>query len=279
MPDQEEKSEPKILLAEAILVGLLIFFIGLLGEIPIIGPLFDFAFTQIYLRMKGMKGSYQIAMLASNGAMLAISAVGFGFLEAFSDTITFFILVWMDHHPKVAKVAITAAAVSAAAGATVLTGGAAAPAIPAAAGVGGAAAGGAAAAGAGATAGGVAGAGGVAAGGGVAGATTAGVTTESLAAAETGGSLSSLSEEGIRAGAKGAETGMEGFEGGGGEAPAKPGRTKRLKEVYDKASDARERYDNLKSQDDERDRANEETPFGSVALGNGGESVDLREAA
>jgi hypothetical protein len=302
MPDEEaQKPEPKILLAEAILVGLLIFFFGLLGEIPIVGPLFDFAFTQIYLGMKRMKGSYQIAMLVSNGAMVMLSAIGLGFLEAFSDTITFAVLVWMEnHHPKVTRVITTTVAVGAAVGVTVATGGAAAPAIPAVAGAGAAGAagaGGAAAAGAGAAAGATAGAGGATAGG-VAGATEAGAASEGLAMAETGGSLSGLREESIRAGAQGAETGMEGFEPPQeGVARSGAGR-KKLQEISKgrgwkkNLSEANDALGQTEHKDQDSDNREEEpvpmtddrpspimdTERGGVALGSDG-SVDLREAA
>lgn len=101
----EEKQQPKISLPEIVFItpffiitdgiGILLAFFGLddFGLIDI----FQFPVSQIYLRMKGVKGT---AMLVGN------------ILETFpyvgglpNETIAWLITVWLDRHPKIAKIA------------------------------------------------------------------------------------------------------------------------------------------------------------------------------
>jgi hypothetical protein len=184
----EEKPEPKISLPEAIFVGSLIVLADTVEFILLFFGLDDFwisdaiAFpsTQIYLRMKGVRGTYSLVA----NLLELIPYLG----DLPFRTIGFVLVVWFDHHPKVEAVVKKAAAVAVAVAATAATGGATAPAAGAVAAGGGAAAGGAAAAGAGAAAAeGAAAAGVVGAGGAAAGAGEAAVGAEAAAARAAGG--------------------------------------------------------------------------------------------
>lgn len=98
--------EPKILLAEAIFVGLFIFGVDVVEMIPVVNilvgdiPLTDilaFPATQIYLRMKGVRGTYQFF----GNALEVIPVVGWFPLR----TAGFVITVIADHYPTLTKLA------------------------------------------------------------------------------------------------------------------------------------------------------------------------------
>lgn len=123
----EGQLEPKISLPEAVLVGMLIALADAIEFVLVLVGLDDFwisdavAFpaTQIYLRMKGVRGTYglvaNVAELIPYAGWLPMRTIGFG------------ITVWLDHHPKAEAAVGKAIAVAGAAAGTVPTGGAAAP--------------------------------------------------------------------------------------------------------------------------------------------------------
>jgi hypothetical protein len=122
----EEKPEPKISLPEAIFVGLLFFVLPDAVEfILIFFGLDDFwisdaiAFpgSQIYLKMKGVKGVYTLA------ANLAETLPYVGWLPM--RTIGFGVTLWLDHHPKAEAVLRAAAPIATKGTATSIKGGAA----------------------------------------------------------------------------------------------------------------------------------------------------------
>jgi hypothetical protein len=97
-----DEQAPKISLPEILLVAFAIFIFGLIDIVlPILGTVFNWAFTQIYLRMKGMKGSYQVGMLVSNGISTVASFIpGADLADPFIDTATFIAVAWMENHPS-----------------------------------------------------------------------------------------------------------------------------------------------------------------------------------
>ena len=100
-----EEPEPKIGLVEGLLVGIIIFLLGWLDVVPILGALPDVALGQTYLKFKRLS---QYAWILLIGSILDVIPV----LGPFIVTIAFLIVWYLDHHPQ------TAATVSAVAAAT-----------------------------------------------------------------------------------------------------------------------------------------------------------------
>lgn len=94
--DESGARQKKFNLVEVIVVSLAILLIGLLDEIPLIGPVFDFGFTQFYLGIKGVSGIYQLIMLGSNGITELLSAFGLGWIGDLLDLVVFWIIVGID---------------------------------------------------------------------------------------------------------------------------------------------------------------------------------------
>lgn len=105
---------PRISLPESIIIALAIFVVGLLDFIPLIGPLFDFALTQLYLRFKHVQGQYQHWMLIANGASELDSVLPVGdIFDPLIDAITFIVISWIINHPsEITEVVEKAAAVT-----------------------------------------------------------------------------------------------------------------------------------------------------------------------
>lgn len=101
-------SEKKFGVAEVIIVSLFIFIMGLLDVIPFVGPMLNFAFTQLYLYMKGVSGTYQFMMLGSNVLTETISGVpGLGFIGDLTDLVAYWLAVLDDWFaPEEAKKAL-----------------------------------------------------------------------------------------------------------------------------------------------------------------------------
>ena len=110
--NEEEKPQPKISLPEALFVGS---FVALADAVELVLVFFllddfwisdaiAFPATQIYLRMKGVKGTYS---LVGNGLEL-VPYVGWLPLR----TIGFAITVWLDHHPKLEAAALGVTAIA-----------------------------------------------------------------------------------------------------------------------------------------------------------------------
>ncbi len=108
MDEEAQPQQSKISLTEEIFVEILIFVFGLLDiPLPFIGPLFDFAFTQIYLNLRGMSGTAQLVMFGANAGSEADSAIPIADLaDPFIDVITFFFLVRLHNNPSKATAAI-----------------------------------------------------------------------------------------------------------------------------------------------------------------------------
>ena len=93
MPEREKKFG----VAEALIVTLFIFVMGLLDAVPFVGPILNFAFTQLYLYMKGVSGTYQMMMLGSNTVTEVISGVpGLGWIGDFTDILVYWLTVFDD---------------------------------------------------------------------------------------------------------------------------------------------------------------------------------------
>ena len=103
--DEAPRREKKFGLVEVIIVTIVIFVLGIADAIPLIGPLFDFGFTQMYLGMKGVASTYQFIMLGSNSVTEIISSwPGFGWIGDIADIIVFWIIVLNDWFaPEVVK--------------------------------------------------------------------------------------------------------------------------------------------------------------------------------
>ena len=82
---------------------LVIFGLDWVSEIPLIGPMLNFATTQSYLAGKGMGGMYQLAMLGGNLITEILSAFGLGFIPV--DLVVFGGIFLVDHlaPPGIAK--------------------------------------------------------------------------------------------------------------------------------------------------------------------------------
>lgn len=105
---EEPEDQPKISLPELVFItpffiitdtiGMALAFFGL-DDFGLI-DLFQFPISQIYLRMKGVRGT---AMLVGN-VLETLPYVG----ALPNETVSWLITVWLDRHPKVAKLATKA---------------------------------------------------------------------------------------------------------------------------------------------------------------------------
>lgn len=101
----EEKHEPKIKLVEGIFMSLVIFVVSFFYELPILGGLVEICTVQGYLAYKGLGGTARIVTIGDNVIAEIISiipGVG-GLIDVLVDLAGFWIVIWIDHHPKLEK--------------------------------------------------------------------------------------------------------------------------------------------------------------------------------